>query len=104
MVAKNITKEMVLAALRTVIDPEVSVNIVDLGLVYGVEVKDGSVKIIMTLTTPMCPLGPLIIDNVRVAVERIEGVKSVDVEVTFDPPWSIEKIMPEVREKLGLGV
>ena len=99
-----VSKEDVMKALSKVIDPEIGVNIVDLGLVYGIEVEGNTVKVKMTLTTPMCPLGPMIVDNARKEVEQLEGVDKAEVEVVFDPPWSIERIKPEVRERLGLGV
>ncbi|MCX8206150.1 MAG: metal-sulfur cluster assembly factor [Candidatus Micrarchaeota archaeon] len=100
----GVGREDVINALRSVKDPELSISVVDLGLIYGVEVKGGKVEVVMTLTTPMCPLGPVIIDDVRKAVEGIPGVKAVDVKVVFDPPWTPDRMSPEYREKLGLGL
>lgn len=95
-------KQDIINVLKTVIDPEIGVNVVDLGLIYDIDINNYNVKIRMTLTTPMCPLGPIIVDNVRRAAESIKGVKKVDVEVVFDPPWSLDRISPEIREKLGV--
>ncbi|MEM0438338.1 MAG: metal-sulfur cluster assembly factor [Candidatus Micrarchaeia archaeon] len=100
----GVGKREILEALRSVKDPELSINVVDLGLIYGVEVKGGKVKVVMTLTTPMCPLGPMIIEDVRRAVEGVRGVTEVDIQVVFDPPWTPERMSPEYREKLGLGL
>lgn len=100
----GVGRKEILRALRSVKDPELSISIVDLGLIYGVEIKGGTVKVVMTLTTPMCPLGPVIIDDVRKAVEGVPGVKGVDIQVVFDPPWAPERMSPELREKLGLGL
>lgn len=100
----EVGEQEIMNALKEVIDPEIGVNVVDLGLIYKVEVDNKNIKITMTLTTPMCPLGPMIVDNVRKSVENIAGVQNVDVEVVFEPAWSIERIKPEIREKLGLGV
>ncbi|MEM3364482.1 MAG: metal-sulfur cluster assembly factor [Candidatus Micrarchaeia archaeon] len=100
----GITESKLRDALRSVIDPELGVNVVDLGLIYDININRDAVKIKMTLTTPMCPLAPVIIEGVQKAAEGVEGVKKVDVEVTFDPPWSIDRVSPGLREKMGLGV
>ncbi len=97
-------KQTVINALKEVIDPEIGVNIVDLGLIYDVSVEGNDVRIKMTLTTPMCPLGPMIVDNVRKRVEKIDGIGDVDVQVVFEPAWSADRIDPKVREKLGFEV
>ena len=97
-----VTEEVVTEALKEVYDPELHCNIVDLGLVYDVEVSDGSVHIIMTLTTPACPIGPMMIEQVQENVGLLPGVKDVDVEITFDPPWGPDLISEEARADLGL--
>ena len=97
-----VTEEVVTEALKEVYDPELHYNIVDLGLVYDVEVSDGSVHIIMTLTTPACPIGPMMIEQVQENVGLLPGVKDVDVEITFDPPWGPDLISEEARADLGL--
>ena len=81
-------------SLRAVLDPELGMSIVDLGLVYGVEVRDATVRVTMTLTTPGCPLQGAMTGWVREAVMLVPGVENVDVELTFDPPWTPERIQP----------
>lgn len=89
--------------LRNVIDPEIGYNIVELGLVYSIEVKDGKCKVLMTLTSPICPIGPQIIEAVKLICESVEGVKEAIVEVTFDPPWNPAEMAEEhVKEAMGL--
>jgi radical SAM protein len=82
----------VMAALETVFDPELGMSVVELGLVYEVGVRDGIVHVVMTLTTPGCPIHDVVPDWVRSAILRVPGVERVDVELTFDPPWSPERI------------
>lgn len=81
------------AALRAVVDPELALPVTDLGLIYDVAVTGGSVRVTMTLTAPGCPLHAVLTDGVRAAVARVPGVERVDVEVTFDPPWTPERIV-----------
>ncbi len=97
-----ISEELVTEALKEIYDPELHYNIVDLGLVYDVDVKDGDVHIMMTLTTPACPIGPMIIEQFQETVRALPGVKDVDVELTFDPMWSPELMSEEARADLGL--
>ena len=87
-----ISPREVIAALRTVVDPELSMSVVELGLVYGIDIRAGVVAITMTLTTPGCPIHDVMPEWVRRAVSRIPGVDRVDVTLTFDPPWSPERI------------
>jgi len=79
-------------SLRAVLDPELGMSIVDLGLVYGVEARDATVRVTMTLTTPGCPLHGAMTGWVREAVMLVPGVENVEVELTFDPPWTPERI------------
>ncbi len=79
-------------SLRAVFDPELGMSIVDLGLVYGVEVHDATVRVTMTLTTPGCPLHGAMTGSVRRAVMLVPGVENVEVQLTFDPPWTPERI------------
>ncbi len=91
-------------ALHEVLDPEVGVNVVDLGLVYEVTHQDGDVRVRMTMTTPACPLGSLLHDEVEGAIrDRLPDARSVEVEITFDPPWTQDRITPEGRRQLGWG-
>jgi metal-sulfur cluster biosynthetic enzyme len=86
------TEAAVLDALRTVVDPELGLSIVDLGLVYGIEIDESAVRVTMTLTAQGCPLHAVMTDWVREAVARLPGVERVDVELTFDPPWTPDRI------------
>ena len=96
------TPESVRKALRAVKDPELNLNIVDIGLVYDVEVRDaGEVHVRMTLTSPGCPAGTEIIDDVKKVAGDLEGVQSVEVELVWDPYWTPEKMDPRVRAFLG---
>lgn len=97
-----LSKEKVTRQLREVIDPEIGVNIVDLGLIYGIYVRGKIVRIKMTLTTPGCPLGKWFEDQVKGAVRSLPEVKEVEVEIVFSPPWTKEMIKGEVREELGI--
>lgn len=93
------TKDEIIEVLKTVEDPELFIDIWFLGLVYHVDIKDNKVYIEMTLTSPMCPMGPQIIHEVQTKVGELEGVEGVDVDVVFDPPWE-----PSDDVKALLGV
>ncbi len=96
------TPDYVRKALRAVKDPELNLNIVDLGLVYDVEVGEtGDVDVRMTLTSPGCPAGPEIVNDVTRTIKEIEGVGAVDVEIVWEPYWTPERIDPRVRAFLG---
>lgn len=89
-------------ALRAVKDPELNLNIVDLGLVYTIDVSpEGDVRVEMTLTSPGCPAGPEIVTDVNRTVRDLDGVRSVDVEIVWEPYWTPERIDPRVRAFLG---
>ena len=88
-------------ALRQVKDPEIGLNIIDLGLVYDVEVEDGEVHIKMTLTSPGCPVGPQIMGDADQAARMLDGVTGVEVELVWEPFWTPERIDPKVRAFLG---
>jgi metal-sulfur cluster biosynthetic enzyme len=90
-------------ALRVVIDPELGHNIVDLGFVYDISVIDGAVRITMTATTPGCPVTHSLEEGVANAAARVRGAGSVDVVMTFDPPWAPSRIAPAVRASLGFA-
>jgi metal-sulfur cluster biosynthetic enzyme len=96
------TPDTVRKALRAVKDPELNLNIIDIGLVYDVEVADGGrVHVKMTLTSPGCPAGTEILDDVKRVLTDMEGVESVDVELVWDPYWTPDKMDPRVRAFLG---
>ncbi|MGO8910801.1 MAG: DUF59 domain-containing protein [Bradyrhizobium sp.] len=95
--------ELITAALRTVHDPEIPVNIYDLGLIYRIEPKDqGLVEIDMTLTAPGCPVAGEMLKWVQTAVSGVEGVRTVDVNLVFDPPWDKSRMSEDVQLELGL--
>lgn len=98
-----VSKKDVLKVLKECYDPEIPLSIVDLGLVYGVEIKDGKVKIRMTLTNPTCPLAYLIVRNVEEKISKLKGVKKVDVEIVFNPPWNPERMSKKAKKILGFG-
>jgi len=93
--------ETIRQALRQVKDPELDLNIVDLGLVYDIEVADGDVRINMTLTSPGCPAGPMITNDAYKVVRALEGVKDVDIDIVWEPYWTPDKIDPKVRAMMG---
>ncbi len=88
--------------LKEIQDPEFDIDIVSLGLIYEVKVKNKNVEITMTLTTPACPLGDIIFDEIKKKMDEIEGIENVYVDLTFDPPWNFERMSDEAKEKLGL--
>jgi metal-sulfur cluster biosynthetic enzyme len=98
------TSEAVLAVLRHVVDPELHINIVDLGLVYGASVAGDKVDVKMTLTSPGCPYGPYLLHQVKDTVLSLKGIKDANIEVVWDPPWGPDKMTEEVRLELGFDV
>lgn len=88
-------------ALRQVKDPEINLNIIDLGLVYDIEVVDGNVDIKMTLTSPGCPAGPEILSDADRAVRALHGVKNVNIDLVWEPYWTPERIDPKMKAFLG---
>jgi metal-sulfur cluster biosynthetic enzyme len=91
----------VMDALSNVIDPELGLDFVELGLIYGVEVSDGDVHVTFTLTTPGCPIGPQVTEQIDEFVGELDGVKSVNSEMVFVPPWSPEKMSEDAKFALG---
>jgi metal-sulfur cluster biosynthetic enzyme len=94
-------EEMVREALKEVIDPEIGVNIVDLGMVYGINMNDDEVKITMTLTTPMCPLSEYIDQAVKEALEVFSSLQAVDVNLVWTPPWNPSMMSEDAKLELG---
>ena len=97
-----VTEKAVRNALKTVKDPELNLDLVVLGLVYDIEVEGVSAKATISLTTPMCPAAGQILDDARAAIASVEGVEDAQVELTFDPPWTPERISPLIRSALGI--
>ncbi len=98
----TITKEEVIEALRDVYDPEIPINVVDLGLIYDCQVDSGDIDIKMTLTFAGCGMGPYIAQQAEWRVAEIEGVEDVNVELVYDPPWTPDMISDEGKMELGL--
>ena len=96
-------EEAILKMLKTVFDPEIPVNVYDLGLIYGIELKDDGVcEITMTLTAPSCPAGDFIVEDIRQKVGSVEGVKDVNVNLVFEPEWNKDMMSEEAKLELGL--
>jgi metal-sulfur cluster biosynthetic enzyme len=96
--------EDILAELKTVIDPELGINIVDLGLVYQAEINANGIDIALTMTTPACPLGEMMSDEIkRVLREKFPETPDIRVEIVWDPPWTPEMMSEEARNRLGIG-
>jgi metal-sulfur cluster biosynthetic enzyme len=93
--------EDVMDALSNVIDPELGLDFVELGLIYGVEVNDGNVNVTFTLTTPGCPIGPQVTEQIEEFVGELDGVKSIESQMVFTPPWSPEKMSEDAKFALG---
>ena len=96
-----VSQDQVLEKLKTCIDPELGVNIIDLGLVYGVNIEGRQVSVIMTLTTPGCPLDSYFVQDITAKLKTIKGIKDVSIELTFEPPWSPTKMSQESKDLLG---
>ncbi len=101
--ADSLTVDGVMNALRNCYDPEIPVNIVDLGLVYNVAIDEDNVKVRMTLTTMGCPAHAYLMHQVQTEIEKIPGVKKAEVEIVWDPPWTPDKMSPEARKRLEAG-
>ena len=101
-----IQEETVYSALKQVRDPELMINVVDLGLIYGVAVEEGAKKtnvgVMMTMTTPACPYGPQLVADVAMPRSSLDGAGEVKVKVTLSPPWSPEMMTEEARDELGM--
>ncbi len=98
-----VTKKDIEKVLKNIPDPEIGVSLWDLGLIYNIDIdnKAGSVDILMTLTTIGCPLFSLISEPVKTEVKKLPGVKMVNVDLTFDPPWSVARMSQEAKAQLG---
>jgi metal-sulfur cluster biosynthetic enzyme len=101
-----ITEDLVREELKKVIDPELFVNIVDLGLIYNVDLapveEKTNIKIDMTMTSPMCPAGPQMIANSKQVLGQVEGIGEVEVKIVLDPPWTPDRMTEDARDQLGI--
>lgn len=95
-------EEKIVKILKTVYDPEIPVDIYELGLIYSIDVKDGDVTIDMTLTAPNCPAGDFLLEDVQQKVQSVEGVKSVKVNLVFEPEWTKDRMSEEALLELGM--
>ena len=102
MTTGTLTPDTARTALRQVKDPELDMNIVELGLVYDVETEDGDVRVKMTLTSPGCPAGPMITNDAYRVLRALDGVRDVNIEIVWEPYWTPERIDPKVRAMMGL--
>ncbi|PYP67594.1 MAG: aromatic ring hydroxylase [Gemmatimonadetes bacterium] len=102
MTVATLNADAVRTALRQVKDPELDLNIIDLGLVYDVEIDEGEVRVIMTLTSPGCPAGPMITNDVYRVLRALDGVKDVNIDIVWEPYWTPERIDPKIRALMGL--
>ena len=98
----QVTQEDIYESLKSVFDPEIPVNVVDLGLIYDVQVTEGDVYVQMTLTFPGCGMGPYIAQQAEWAISEMDGVEDVQVEMVFDPPWSPDLITEDGKKLLGI--
>ena len=102
MAETEVTIGEIQEALRDVYDPEIPVNVLDLGLIYDIKIDEGQIYVQMTLTAPGCGMGPYIAQNAEWRIAEIDGVEDVEVDMVFDPPWSPELITEEGKKLLGL--
>lgn len=99
---KLLIEEKIVKMLKTVYDPEIPVNVYDLGLIYAIDLSDdGALCVDMTLTAPNCPAADFIVEDVRIKLESVEGVKSVDVNIVFEPEWNQDMMSEEAKLELG---
>lgn len=98
-----VTKLQVREALKKVIDPEIGLNIVDLGLIYDVQIENDVARVRMTLTVPGCPLSGMLTNQAEKVVRELDGIKDVKIELTWDPPWNPHMMSDEAKRKLGWG-
>lgn len=98
-----VAKEQIIDALKLVVDPELGVNVVDLGLIYDVAITNEDITITMTLTTTGCPLHESMVEAVRHVVQMIDLTKTVDVKLVWEPPWTPERLTPAAKQMLGWG-
>jgi metal-sulfur cluster biosynthetic enzyme len=98
----TLSREAIMEALHDVYDPEIPVNVVDLGLVYDCQVEEGDVQVKMTLTFPGCGMGPMIAQQAEWRLAEVDGVEDVNVEMVFEPPWTPEMITEEGKRSLGM--
>ena len=98
----EVTENKILEVLGNVYDPEIPIDIVNLGLIYGIDIKGGNVRITMTMTAPGCPASTQIAGESKILVEEIPGVKSVEIDLVWDPPWDPSKMSDDAQQSMGI--
>jgi len=101
--SRLVTKDEIVTVLKDCYDPEIPINIWDLGLVYDIAIQDGDVGIKMTLTAPGCMMGTMIAEEVKTKVKALQGVNAAKVELVWDPPWSPDKMSEEAKAQMGIA-
>jgi FeS assembly SUF system protein len=102
-IQKKDLEEKIISELKSIYDPEIPVNIYEIGLIYKIQIDDDFlVHILMTLTTPNCPVAESLPSEVREKIKALEGVKDIDLELTFEPPWDMEMLSDEAKLELGI--
>ena len=96
-----VTRESVMKALKGCLDPEIGISVVDMGLIYGVDIGKDSVHVRMTLTNPGCPMSRMIVKDVEETVKGLDGIKKAEVELVWEPPWSPERMSEAAKLELG---
>ncbi len=99
---QEILKDKIITVLKTVYDPEIPVNIYDLGLIYNIEIEDKNLHITMTLTSPNCPMAEQMTDEMKTNLGYIKAIDKVEIDITFEPPWNPDSLSDEVKLQLGL--
>ena len=97
-----VTEGAVFEAVKEIIDPEVGINIVDMGLIYGVDIENDTVNITMTLTSPGCPAGGQLINGTQHVAQQLDGVEEVNINVVWTPRWTMEMMTEEAKDELGI--
>jgi metal-sulfur cluster biosynthetic enzyme len=97
-----LSQDTIYESLKQIYDPEVGINIVDMGLIYGLDIDDQKIGVTMTLTSPGCPAGPQILGQIDSALKALEGVEDVDIQVVWSPPWTPDMLSEEARDQLGI--
>ena len=97
-----VSEKSVLESIKQIIDPEIGINIVDMGLIYGVDINDTTVDITMTLTSPACPAGGQIVNGAQHVTQQMAGVDEVNVSVVWTPRWSMEMMSEDAKDELGI--
>lgn len=99
---KKLTEETILEVMSDIYDPEIPIDIVNLGLVYGIKIDGSNVNVNMTMTSPGCPAAGQIVSEAKYLIEEIDGVDEVNIEIVWDPPWDPSKMSEAAKESLGM--